>query len=212
VNHDVQTETNAALQNRPDLKLARLLIDAAKDDQKIIEAAYYPLIAANVSGTYIPITLHRASGGGSRADDIISSEIIAGGAYTWRVIDNGKVSGRVVQARSVREINQISLHQLESNVSLELRRIANDFRAIEKRWTSLNAAIASAEQNVNVVQQSLTEGLSSQLEFRNAESSFLETKGALLSTVYRQNVARAEWDRATGRYFQFSGDTVRNSR
>ena len=63
-------------------------------------------------------------------------------------------------------------------------------------------------QNVNVIQRTLAEGLSSQLEFRTAETSFLETKGALLSATYQQNVARAEWDRATGRYFQFSKDTA----
>ena len=39
--------------------------------------------------------------------------------------------------------------------------------------------VTSAEQNVTVVQRSLAEGLSSQLEFRTAENSFLETKGAL---------------------------------
>ena len=103
------------------------------------------------------------------------------------------------------------LRQLEANVSLELKRIDNNLRAIEQRWKSLSAVVASAEQNVNVVQRTLAEGLSSQLEFRTAESSFLETKSALLSTVYQQNVARAEWDRATGRYFQFSGDTAENS-
>ena len=64
---------------------------------------------------------------------------------------------------------------------------------------------------MNVVQRTLAEGLSSQLEFRTAENSFLETKGALLSAVYQQNVARAEWDRATGRYFQFSRDIAGNS-
>ena len=66
--------------------------------------------------------------------------------------------------------------------------------------------MAAAEQNVNIIQRTLAEGLSSQLEFRTAESSFIETKNALLTTAYQQNVARAEWDRATGRYFQFSGD------
>ena len=134
-----------------------------------------------------------------------------GVAYTWRVVDNGKVGGRVARARAIREMNEISLRQLEANVSLELKRIHNNLHAIDERWKSLNAAVASAEQNVNVVQRTLAEGLSSQLEFRTAESSFLETKSALLSAAYQQNVARAEWDRATGRYFQFSGDTAENS-
>jgi outer membrane protein TolC len=210
--YDLRAETAAALSRRADLNLARLLVRAAEEDQKIIEAAYYPALDATLSGTYIPVTVRQANGGTARSsDDIISSEGTAGVAYTWRVVDNGKVGGRVARARAVREMNEISLRQLEANVSLELKRIANNFHAIEERWKSLSAAVASAEQNVNVVQRTLAEGLSSQLEFRTAESSFLETKSALLSTAYQQNVARAEWDRASGRYFQFSEDTAGNS-
>jgi outer membrane protein TolC len=210
--YDLRTETAAALRRRSDLKLARLLVRSAEEDQRIIAAAYYPALDATVSGTYIPITLHQGTGGSPRSSDsIISSEIIFGVAYTWRVVDNGRVGGRVARARAVRDMNEISLRQLESNVSLELKRIYNNFHAIQERWKSLSAAVAGAEQNVNVVQQTLAEGLSSQLEFRTAESSFLETKSALLSTTYQQNVARAEWDRATGRYFQFSEDTAGNS-
>lgn len=212
VGYDLKSETATALSRRPDLNLARLLIRAAEEDQRIIEAAYYPALDATLSGTYIPVTIRQTNGGApSSSDDIISSEASAGVAFTWRVVDNGRVGGRVVRARAVREMNEISLRQLEANVSLELRRIGNNLRAIEQRWKSLSAAIASAEQNVNVVERTLAEGLSSQLEFRNAESSFLETRSALLSTLYQQQVARAEWDRATGRYFQFSGDTAGNS-
>ncbi len=212
VGYDLKSETATALSRRPDLNLARLLVRAAEEDQRIIEAAYYPALDATLSGTYIPVTIRQTNGGApSSSDDIISSEASAGVAFTWRVVDNGRVGGRVVRARAVREMNEISLRQLEANVSLELRRIGNNLRAIEQRWKSLSAAIASAEQNVNVVERTLAEGLSSQLEFRNAESSFLETRSALLSTLYQQQVARAEWDRATGRYFQFSGDTAGNS-
>jgi len=211
-NYDVGRAAATALKRRADLNLARLLIRAADEDQRIIEAAYYPVVSADFLGTYIPITIRRASGGSaSSADDNISSEVRAGVASTWRVVDNGKVGGRVAQARAVREMNEISLRQLETNVSLELRRINNDLGAIRKRWDSLSAAVAGAEQNVNVVQQTLAEGLSSQLEFRTAENSFLETKGTLLSTVFQHNVARAEWDRAIGRYFQFSDDTAGKS-
>jgi len=211
--HDLRAETAAALSRRPDLELARLLVRASDEDQRIIEAAYYPRLEATASGTYIPVTIHQGNKGSpNSADNIISSEVTAGGAFTWRVVDNGKIGGRVARARAIREMNEISLRQLEANVALELRRIDNNFHAIDQRWKSLNGAVASAEQNVNVVQRTLTEGLSSQLEFRTAESSFLETRSALLSTVYQQNVARAEWDRATGAYFQFSKDTAANSR
>jgi outer membrane protein TolC len=210
--YDLRAETAAALRRRSDLNLARLLVRAAGEDQRIIEAAYYPRLEAVASGTYIPVTVHQSNKGApSSSDNVISSEVTGGVGYTWRVVDNGKVGGRVAQARAIREMNEISLRQLEANVSLELQRIHNNLHAIGERWRSLNAAVASAEQNVNVVQRTIAQGLSSQLEFRTAESSYLETKSALLSTAYQQNVARAEWDRATGRYFQFSEDTAGNS-
>jgi len=207
--YDLQAETTAALARRPDLQLARLLVRAAGEDQKIIEAAYYPKIDAVATGVGIPVTIHSANVGSARSsDNVISSEVTAGVAYTWWVVDNGRIGGQVARARAIREMNEICLRQLEANVALELKRISNNFHAIEGRRKALSAAIAGAEENVAAVQRTLAEGLSSQLEFRNAEGSFLETKSALLSAAFQQNVARAEWDRATGRYFQFSGDTA----
>src|SRR4030095_3742097 len=41
---DVDAETAAALQRRPDLKLARLFVRSANEDQRIIAADYYPRI------------------------------------------------------------------------------------------------------------------------------------------------------------------------
>ena len=208
LNYDAAAEIPAALAQRADLQLARLMVRAAEQDQRIIEAQYYPALNAVVSGLGIPVTIHTASTGSARSsDNTLSSEIAGGLAYTWRVVDNGRLGGQVARHRAIREMNEISLHQLEANAALDLKRIANNFKAIEGRWKSLNAAVTGAEQNVNVVQRTLAEGLSSQLEFRTAESSFLETKGALLAAAYQQNIARAEWDRATGRYFQFSNDT-----
>jgi outer membrane protein TolC len=212
IGYDLRAETATALSRRPDLNLARLLVRASDEDQRIIEAAYYPRLEATASGTYIPVTLHQGNKGSpNSADNIISSEVTAGVAYTWRVVDNGKVGSQVTRARAIREMNEISFRQLEANVSLELKRIHNNLHAIDERWKSLSAAVASAEQNVDAIQRTIGQGLSSQLEFRTAESSYLETKSALLSTAYQQNVARAEWDRATGRYFQFSEDTAGNS-
>ena len=211
LDYDLQTETASALSQRPDLQLARLMVRAATEDQRIIEAHYYPTLDATINGTGIPVTIHTDNkGSAGSANNTISSEIAGGFAFTWRVVDNGKVGGQVARQRAIREMNEISVRQLEANVSFDLKRIANNLRAIERRWKSLNAAVAGADQNVNVIQKTLVEGLSSQLEFRTAESSFLETKSALLSAAFQQNVARAEWDRATGRYFQFSNDTGGN--
>jgi outer membrane protein TolC len=212
---NLDTETTAALQGRPDLKLARLLVRAANEDQRIIEAAYYPIINAVVSAEYIPISgVRRTESTGSprRSDDIISSEIRAGGAYTWRVVDNGKTYGAVLKQRSAREINELLLHKLEADVPREMARINHDLQAVSAKQDSLAHASSAAEENALTVQQNLAGGVVSQYEFRLAQNALLETRSGLLTLAYQQKLALAEWDRATGRYFQFSDDASQNVR
>jgi len=206
---DLDSETATALERRADLKLARLLVRAANEDQRIIEAGYYPEVDARISGTYIPISgIHRE--GSTRRTEDISSEIREGAEYTWRVIDNGKVGGAALRARATREVNELTCRKLETNVGRELSRIRNDLQAIEVREKSLAAASAAAEESARVVQQNLASGLASPLEYRITQNGFLETRSGLLDAIYQHNVAVAEWDRATGRYLQFSDDTAQN--
>jgi outer membrane protein TolC len=206
---DVDSETAAALERRADLKLARLFVRAANEDLRIIEAGYYPSVEARISGEYIPVSgIHRE--GTSRRTDDISSQIRAGGAYTWSVIDNGKVRGAAMTQRSTREMNELTCRKLEANVGRELLRIHHDLEATEARQKSVGAASTAAEQSALVVAQNLAGGLASQLEYRLTQNGFLQTKSGLLDATYQHNLAAAEWDRATGRYFQFFEDTAQN--
>jgi outer membrane protein TolC len=206
---DLSAETTAALERRVDLKLARLFTRVANEDLRIIEAGYYPLVNAFATGHYVPVTGIHREGSTRRTDDFITSEVRGGAAYTWRVIDTGKVTGAVRQQRAVREINELTCRKLEANVSRELLRIHNNLLAIQARHDSLASAAASAEEGTRIVAQNLTQGLASQLEYRVTQTGYLETRSGLLESVYQYNVALAESDRATGRYFQFSDEGAR---
>lgn len=208
VHVDVEAAAAAALESRADLKLARLLVRAAEEDQRIIEAAYYPMVTAVVAGEYIPVSGVRRQSEGSprRSDNEIFSEIRLGGAYTWRVVDNGKIYGAALQQRSVRAINQLTLQKMEADVPRELARIRNNLQAIATKQAALTGATSAAELSAATVQENLAGGVTSQLEFRLAENASLKIKTALLDLAYQQSLALAEWDRATGRYFQFSDE------
>jgi outer membrane protein TolC len=213
VDVDLAQASAAALERRPDLKLARLLVRAANEDQRIIEAAYYPQITATVSGEYIPVSgvrREQSSGSPRRSDDIISSEVRSGGAYTWRVIDNGKVGGAVTKQRAAREINELLLQKMERDVPRDLARIQNDLDAVAVKQKALRDASSAAEQNAATLQQNLAGGVASQLEFRLAQNDSLEVKTALLSLAYQQHVDLAEWDRATGKYLRFVDENAQN--
>ena len=205
---DVDSETAAALQRRADLKLARLFVRSAKEDQLIIAADYYPAVAGAINGEFVPVTGIHRQGSTSKTQDFIGSEIREKAAYTWRVVDNGKVGGAVLRARAARETNDLTCRRLEANVSRELSRIVNDLKAIDGRERSLSAASESAEESARVVRENVASGLASPLEYRFTQNAFLTTKSGLLDAIYQHNVAIAEWDRATGRYFQFSDDTA----
>jgi len=207
---DVDSETAAALQRRADLKLARLFVGAANEDQRIIAADYYPAIAGTINGEYVPVTGIHRQGSTSKTQDFIGSEIREKAAYTWRVIDNGKVAGAVLKARATREMNELTCRKLEANVSRELSRIANDLKGIDARERSLSTASVAAEGSASAVRENVVTGLASPLEYRVSQNAFLKTRSGLLEAIYQHNVAIAEWDRASGRYFQFSDDNTKS--
>ena len=207
---DPDLETASALQRRADLKLARLFVRAANEEQRIIAADYYPAVEGTINGEYVPVTGIHRQGSTSKTQDFIGSEIKEKAAYTWRVIDNGKVGGAVLKARAAREVNELTCRKLEANVSRELSRIANNLKAIDARERSLSTASAAAEESAHAIGENLASGLVSPLEYRVTQNAFLKTRSGLLDAVYRHNLAVAEWDRATGRYFQFSDDTAQN--
>lgn len=200
---DVGAETAAALQRRPDLKLARLFVRAANEDQRIIAADYYPAIGGSIHGEYVPVTGIHRQGSTSKTDDFIGSELREKAGYTWRVIDNGKVGGAVLRARAAQKENELTCRKLESNVGRELSRIANEIDSIAAREKSLASASAAAEESAQTIRENVATGLASALEYRVTQSAFLKTKSGLLDAVYQHSVALAEWDRAAGRYFQY---------
>ena len=211
VDVDLDKQTDAALEHRADLVLARLLVKAAEEDQRIIQAGYYPKIDATMAGELIPVSGIRRESTGSprRTDDIVSSEVRLGAVYSWRVVDNGKVYGAVMKQRSIREINELELHKLEAAVPRDLARIRNNLKAIATKQQELLTATSAAELNAKIVQENLAGGLASQYEYRLMESTLLETRSAVSTLAFQQKLALAEWDRTTGRYFQFSDDTAR---
>jgi len=207
---DLDSETAGALQRRADLRLARLFVRAANEDHRIIAADYYPALTGRINGEYVPVTGIHRQGSTSRTQDFIGSEIRERAAYTWRVIDNGKVGGAVLRTRSAREINELTCRKLEANIPRDLSHIANYLKATEVRERSLATAAEAAEESARAIQQNVANGLASPLEYRVTENAFLETRTGLLDAIYQHNLAVAEWDRATGRYFQFSDDTARS--
>ena len=206
---DPASETVAALQRRADLKLARLFVRAANEDERIIAADYYPAASweAFLASTFPVTGIHR-QGSTSKTQDFIGSEIREKAAYTWRVIDNGKVGGAVSKARAAREDERIDVQ--ETGSQCQPRTVADCQRPSGNR-SPRKLALGSLSR----CRRKRPDGTGKccqrprlTLEYRVSENAFLKTRSGLLDAVYQHNLAVAEWDRATGRYFQFSDETA----
>ena len=80
----------------------------------------------------------------------------------------------MLRARAAREENELTCRKLESNVSRELSRIANDIQAIAAREKSLASASAAAEESARTVRENVATGLISPLEYPRESNRFSE--------------------------------------
>src|SRR5260370_34435196 len=72
---DLDSETAGALQRRADLKLARLFVRSANEDQLIIAADYYPAVAGAINGQDLPVTGNHRQGSATKRQDFVESRI-----------------------------------------------------------------------------------------------------------------------------------------
>lgn len=202
---DLEKETAQTIQRRPDLVLLRELIKAAAEEKRMVQAGYYPFVALTAFSLYVP----KLDVLGGRPEivsgqDPRQSETRYGAAFTWQVIDAGKVRGASSQVESGRQAMEIALRRLEENVPRELQVLVHTLETIDAKVAALKQSAAEAEELLKLVEARVKLGEATQLDFLNAQSNLLSVRTGILLAVFSNEAARAEFDRLTGRYLDFS--------
>ncbi len=94
---DLRALTAEALQKRPDIAALRGLISASEEDQRIVQAGYYPLIEARVGVTGVPPANKASASANPNALRSIDSNFVNEfryGVFLAWVIDNGAIYGQ----------------------------------------------------------------------------------------------------------------------
>jgi outer membrane protein len=203
---DAERESARALQRRSDLVLLRRVVEATGEEKRMIQAGYFPFITLTASTLFIPENVLL-----SKQTDVVAgretraSEARAGATLSWRVVDNGRVTGASRRTESVREGYRIALRKLEANVPRELAGVAQALENADARLAGLNKAVAESEENLKLVETQVILGEATQLDFLNAQRNLLLVRAGVLQALYDHESARAELDRATGAYLEFAG-------
>lgn len=202
---DLEKETAQTIQRRPDLLLLRELIKAAGEEKRMVQAGYYPYVALTMFAQYFPdVGVFAVRPEIVSGQDARQSETRLGTAFTWQVIDTGKIRGASSQIESGRQAMEITLRRLEENVPRELQVLARTLETIDARLAALKQSVTEAEEMLKLVETRMKLGEATQMDFLNAQTNLLSTQRGILLAVFENEAVRAEFDRATGRYLDFS--------
>lgn len=203
---DLSQESAYALQHRADLKLLKALVDAIAADRQTVQAGYFPSVSLIASSLFIPQNLLLSRQTSIVRQDTRSSEVRAGVALSWQVIDTGRVTGASRRLEATRRAYEIALRELQQNIPRQLATIQGELQSADARHEALVKSTAEAEENLKLIEAQVSLGEATQLDFLKAQSNLLSVRAGVAAATLSQEAARADLDHVTGRYLQYDDE------
>lgn len=200
----------AALARRPDLQSLREVIEAYREDARIVRAGYYPVVQLIATGQVLPQNFVRSERPNSvRAGDAINTnEVRFGARYSWLLIDTGAVQGAAQRTDRTREGLEAALRQLEQDVPRDLALLKASIASLRARAEAYAGNVATAADTLKIILDATRQGSSSQLEVIDAQNGALSAQIGLLTSQWQTRATLAEFDRITGGYVRLVDETA----
>ena len=202
---------SVALENRQDLRAARMRVSAASSDRKSALARKLPYLTHSYNrsfgrstgdqriitteGEFPDITL-RADTTFARATSSFWSYRIG---FTWNILDNLVTVSNVQRARSQQLTAEHEAEDLAIQVALDVKEALLALRAARAQVQSAREGLASAQEDLNLSQERYTVGLGTILELIDAQVALTRARTAEVQAMASEKIAEAQLDRATGR-------------
>lgn len=194
-----------ALGQRPDLQAARTAVRIATEDQRIVEANWFPLLELRLGGTAVPESRNAQSNPNAiRATDASAvTEFRYGIGLNWVPFDGGSTIGQARSFAAFRGALEVVLARAERQVAIDLGLVHARLQAARARLAATATARSAAGQSVATINDLLKAGKTTQLEVLNAESALLDAEASAINATADAADAAAELDRIVGRYVRF---------
>ncbi len=189
VNFQIEEQVN----NRPDLKQQYWFVELSKNGLEKSQSQRLPVLS--LVGSY---QLQ------AQADDLSFSK------YSWPtttyvgmqlnvpVFNGGRTNHQTTQAKLKLQQAKTALQDLEEKVAIEVQSIQVRLQGAKDRMDMHNRTLHAAELHYTMVKQRYQEGLSSRLEFTDAELALSEAKLSVLQSAYEVNISRLGLQKAVG--------------
>jgi outer membrane protein len=188
VSTNVSDYVQQALRARPDLLSLQDKREAALKFARGERALSYPTISAVGSAGVSPIHDPQLSDGYAAAGLVLSLPLFAGGYYAARE------EAATLQARADEE----SLRDMENNIIRDVHIAVLNSQNAYDRYVITEQLLDTAHQSYNLAQARYQNGLSSIVEFNQAELALVSAEIAHASTQYEYLVQRSALSYQTG--------------
>jgi outer membrane protein len=188
VSTNISDLVQAALATRPDLLSLRHQQGAAVKFAKGERALSYPTISAMASAGVVPVRDPQLPDNYAAAGVVISVPLFAGGYYSARR------EAAVLQAQEQEE----TLRDLENNVVRDVRVAWLNSRNAYDRYVITGQLLDNARQSYDLAQARYNQGISSIVEFNQAELSLISAEIAYGDTRYEYLLRRSALNFQTG--------------
>ena len=185
-----------ALQNRPEILEEDAQISAARQGVRLARRSDLPALGLSLGYTGSP-----NAAGFTRTDQLAATLNVS-----VPIFDGGLARARVQEARADVATAQTNRRNAEDQVGLEVQQAYIALVQGRDRVQVANVGLSQAREafrlarvryNAGVSQQV---GISPQLELINAQSTLAQAEANQVNAIYDYNVARAQLDKAAGRY------------
>ncbi|PSQ81582.1 MAG: TolC family protein [Bacteroidetes bacterium QS_1_63_11] len=206
-----------AIENRPDLKRARLNVELREIRKESSRSAFFPTVEAVANFSYsgrvpddrsrVQTTdpqdptnpfFFREQDRGFFNDSFWNPSFSVGLQLNWDLFSGFQRSSRVEQAEIQRRRAEIQRDQLRKAVTVEVRKALRDLEDARERIESQKANVRRAELNYDHVSERVEEGVASPLELREASDQLDQSRLNYLQAVHDYLVAQTDLETALG--------------
>lgn len=177
-------------QHRPELKQAEYGVDAAEAALVVARSGHMPKIYANTSDNW--------GGNGSNWPGDDDENWSVGVTASINVFDSGVTWSKIHAAQEALVQAKESQRQIKDAVELEVRTDYLSMREAEKRITTAQVAVASAEEDYHIAVVRYQAGVGTNIDVMDAQEALTQAKTNYYQALYNYNTSKAALNTSMG--------------
>lgn len=177
-------------QHRPELKQAEYAIDSAEAALVVARSGHMPKVYANASNNW--------GGNGSDWPGDDDENWSVGVTASMNVFDSGVTWSKIHAAQENLAKAKESQRQIKDNVELEVRTDYLSMREAEKRISTAQVAVASAEEDYHIAVVRYQAGVGTNIDVMDAQEALTQAKTNYYQALYNYNTSKAALNTSMG--------------